>query len=380
MDSINETKKECNTMAAPTFPLARFIYLEFYRVYYPFGNIPAEDLLENCADILQPSVLVLGCNDLRSCIYTLWKNFDSLISTAPRKFDGAFFTLNDYSVAILARNIVFLHLCLQLPDDHAEKKNWLCAMWAIWYCHELYPHHLDILDASLKTLLTFSESTEHWCRKDNPLHRLVRFTSSVCLSEVADVWKMWLNKGVSIVSVKNMHESRNRLQSQSINDISEYCTNFSKTHTRVYGDEDEVQARKGATRAPEVLSYLEVGSCYAEHVVDLDLPKKSKSKVNPTMYERQDGKYTCHYGLIPFECYYNTIQFSPHFMNSNGVAIPYDVIVPSASFKSKPFLANNFQQFCMWIESSSRVLKDKEITISFTLDSQDVITFCQQQM
>ena len=379
MDSINETKKECSTMA-PTFPLARFCYLGFYRVYYPFGNIPAEDLLENCVDILQPSVLVLGCGDLRSCFYTLWKNFDSSISTAPRKFDGAFFTLNDYSAAILARNIVFLHLCLQLPDDCAEKKNWLCAMWAIWYCHELYPHHLVILDASLKTLLTFSESTERWCREDNPLHQLVRFTSSVSLSEVADVWKMWLNKGVSIVSVRNMHESRNRLQSQSINDISEYCTNLSKTHTRVHGDEDEELARKGAARASEVRSYLEVGSCYAEHVVDLDLPKKSKSKVNPTMYERQDGEYTCYYGLIPFECYYNTIEVSPHFMKSNGVAIPYDVIVPSASFKSKPFLANSFQQFSMWIQSSSRVLKDKEITISFTFDSQDAITFCQQQI
>ena len=379
MDSINEIKKECSTMA-PTFPLARFCYFEFDRLYYPFGNIPAEDLLENCVDTVQPSVLVLGCGDLRSCFYTLWKNFDSSISTAPRKFDGVFFTLNDYNAAILARNIVFLHLCLQLPDDRAEKKNWLCAIWAIWYCHKLYPHHLDILDASLKTLLTFSESTECWCRKDNPLHQLVRFTSSICLSEVADVWTMWLNKGVSIVSVRNMHESRNRLVSQSINDISEYCTNFSKIYTCVHGDEDDVLARKGAARAPEVRSYLEVGSCYAEHVVDLDLPKESKSKVNLTMYERQDGVYTCHYGLMPFQGYYNTIEFSPHFMKSNGVAIPYDVIVPSASFKSKPFLANSFQQFSMWIESSSRVLKDKEITISFTFDSQDAITFCQQQM
>ena len=187
---------------------------------------------------------------------------------------------------------------------------------------------------------------------------------------------MWLDKGVSTVSVRNMHESRNRLLSH---DISEHSIYFSKGHTRVHGDEDEVLARKGAARAPEVRSYLEVGSCYAEHVVDLDLPKKSKSKVNLTMYERQDGKYTCHYGLIPFECYYNTIEFSPYFMNSNGVAIPYYVIVPSTSFKSKPFLANSFQQFSMWIQSSSRVLNDKEITISFTFDSQDAITFCQQQ-
>ena len=85
MDSVREeTKMKCDT-ALPAFPLARFRYTGFNRAYYPFGNTPAEDFLENCADTLQPSVLALGCGDLRSCFYTLWKNFDASISTAPKK-------------------------------------------------------------------------------------------------------------------------------------------------------------------------------------------------------------------------------------------------------------------------------------------------------
>ena len=318
MESIDEApKKKCGTMApAPTFPLARFSYLGFFRSYYPFGNIPAEDFLQNCADISQPSILVLGCGDLRSCFYTLWKNFDSSISTAPKKFDSITFTLNDHSAAILARNIVFLYLCLQLPEDKTEKKKWLCAMWAIWYCLELYPSHIDILDVSLKTLLTFSVSTERWSRKDNPLHQLVQFTSPTCLREVADMWKMWLNKTVRVISVSDMHEGRNQRLSAEIDNAYEHSYNLSKGYTLIYGEEDELLARKATVRAPEVKLYLKIGSCYAEHVLDLNLPRNKKTEVNLTMYERQDGMYSGHYGLMPFESFYHTIEFSPRFMKS----------------------------------------------------------------
>ena len=115
MDSVREETKL-------TFPLARLYYFGSFRNYYPFGNTPAEDFLENCAKTFQPSVLALGCGDLRSCFYTLWKNFDSSISTAPKKFESVCFTLNDCSAAIHARNIVFLYLCLQLPEGSTEKK------------------------------------------------------------------------------------------------------------------------------------------------------------------------------------------------------------------------------------------------------------------
>ena len=376
---MEESSQKCGAMI-PAFPMARFCYFGHFRAYYPFGNIPAEDFLENCADTSQPSILVLGCGDLRSCFYTLWKNFDSSVSTAPKKFSSVSFTLNDYSAAIHARNLVFLYLCLQLPENSTEKSKWLCAMWAIWYCHELYPSHLDILDASLKTLLTFSGSTERWSRKDNPLHQLVQFTSPSCLREVADVWRMWLNKTVRNVSVRDMHETRNQLLSSQIRDISEYCCNLSRSYTFIHGDEDGISARKAAVRAPEVRSYLKIGSCYAEHVVDLNLPRIHETTVNLTMYERQDGCYTCHYGLMPFQCYCHTIEFSPQLMRSKGITLPYDVIVPSASFESKPFLANCFQQFAMWTQSSSKILKDKDIAILFNCACQDALSFCQHLM
>ncbi len=161
-----------------------------------------------------------------------------------------------------------------------------------------------------------------------------------------------------------------------IGDISEYNYNFSKCHTLVCGDEEKVTERKAAVRLPEVRSYLDDGSCYAEHVLDLNLPRNRSTGVNLTMYERKDAGQN---RLMPFESYYHTVEFPPQFFKSKGITLPYDVIVPSASFKSKPFLANSFQQFAMWIQSSSRVLKDKEVSTLFNFDCQDAITFCQQQ-
>lgn len=80
-----------------------------YHYYYPYGNTPAEDFLETNINNPMPSVLVLGCGDLRSCLYTLWKNFDSSILEAPKRFKGVHFSLNDHSAAVLARNVIFLY-------------------------------------------------------------------------------------------------------------------------------------------------------------------------------------------------------------------------------------------------------------------------------
>ena len=85
MSSTVKEKAKCeDDLLHPPFPLPRYCYFEGFRAYYPFGNTPAEDLLENCANISHASVLCLGCGDLRSLFYTLWKNFDQHLTAAPK--------------------------------------------------------------------------------------------------------------------------------------------------------------------------------------------------------------------------------------------------------------------------------------------------------
>ena len=168
-ESLSDTvvMEDRKSTAFRPFPIARYWYDGDFRYYYAYGNTAAEDFLENCLGIKEPQVLSLGCGDIRSCFYTLWKHFGYSVSKAPRQFDGVHFVLNDCSTPIQARNIVFLYLCLHLPSKPEERRHWLCAMWAIWYCHELHWRHRDMLDGSLRALLKYSDSVDRWSSAEN---------------------------------------------------------------------------------------------------------------------------------------------------------------------------------------------------------------------
>ena len=213
--------------AGDIWPTARYRYDDI-RSYFAYGNTPPEDFLQGCVGKVHPSILLLGCGDIRSCFYTLWKNFDFLISKVPKQFNGIDFLLNDWSSTVLARNVVFILMCLQLPESEGERKKWLSAMWAVWYCHELNLQHQKILDECLKLLLKYSESLDVWACSNNPLRNLVGFTSSNVLIEISLVWNMWL-KMRGHFTVELMHSSRKEVL--KINGV------FDKVMKKVYQEE-----------------------------------------------------------------------------------------------------------------------------------------------
>ena len=111
------------------FPVSRFTDHRKSSFYYAYGNTPPEDLLQSITgDVSEPEVLLLGCGDIRSCLYTLWNNFDHRHS---RQFKGVHFVLNDISAAVLARNIIFLYLCTKMPSDKDNVMKWLASFWSI---------------------------------------------------------------------------------------------------------------------------------------------------------------------------------------------------------------------------------------------------------
>lgn len=354
----------------PVFPLRRYIYFGSHRDYYAYGNTPAEDFLESCSE-RKPSILSLGCGDIRSCFYTLWKHFG--VPDSPNRYDGIHFTLNDCSAAVLARNVVFLHLTVHLPKDGTSQRSWLSGMWAVWYCHELGQDHMKMLSDSLKDLVRFSGSLEKWNCKENPLKDFVHFASSGCLSSIAQVWKMWANEDVEVNSVKLMQESRKQHLSKHINDMALYCSRYSEINTHVYGKETD--RRRLGFQASEVKSYFISGNCFAEIVLDLSPP--AHTKVNLTLYERGDGIYTMHYGAMPYSGYHQSIEFSSKVFGTARKK-PCDVEVPSLHFKDKPFLANSVQQFVMWVQSASRVFENMPDSVNFVFSNQDALAFCYE--
>ena len=161
-----------NSSGSKLFPTTRYFNNVCYR---PFGNTPPEDYLQSIPNsVLSPEILVLGCGDMRSCFYTLWNNFD------PKHFrylGSVHFTLNDSSAAVMARNVLFLYLCTQMPDDPEAVKKWIASFWSIWFCHELLPDHHKVLMDALSLLVTCSGDENFWFpfRNENPLGWLVEF-------------------------------------------------------------------------------------------------------------------------------------------------------------------------------------------------------------
>ena len=374
---VSEIKKPSH----PLFPLARYWYGGDFNYYYAYGNTPAEDFLQNCPGVKEPSVLLLGCGDIRSCFCSLWKHFDTSVSTS-LQFDGVHFVLNDWNSAVLARNIVFLYLCLHLPKEEEAKKSWLCAMWAIWYCHELYAEHQKVLDDCLKVLLQYSHSLDKWASSDNPMQRVVKFTSSVTLKDITLMWRCWHEQNIAVPSVQLMHMSRcMELQKRGVlNDLELYGFSFAHSRVTINGDTADSIAAKVKARKPEVIGYVQSGNCFAENVIKNAKFLHSATSVNLTLYERTDGKYTLHYGSMPYSGYRHSIDFSPNSLASAGVSrqLCDAMLVDSKSFLSLPFLANSVQQFSMWVQSTSLTLNNRDVSISFTFNNLNAVSFCQE--
>ena len=363
----------------PSLHGSRFCFQEQFRYYYAYGNTPAQDFLEYASSDLEsrePSVLVLGCGDIRSCFHTIWKNFDPGFK---HRFKGVHFVLNDRSAAVLARNIIFLYLCLKTPKSKLKKEKWLLAVWSIWFCHELLPDHKSVLQSALKTLLKYSASNRQWSSPDNPLHSLVHFFLPATFKEIRNIWSMWYNREVKVGSVEIMKAARQ----------NEMTKLFSGTETeaaqRLIGSIGSLGMDLCkdifTLMLSEYQSYLESGTVHGENLVGDVSTRTKETSVNLTLYERRDGKYTLHYGSCPFRCFQHTYICSIEELMDAGMhtseSVRDSMIIDTEAFKRFPLLANSFQQFSSWMSSAATFLQSQHANISFTFNSMDVFKFCQ---
>ena len=342
-------------------PPVRYVHYSEFHYYYAYGNTRPEDFLESVKDECNPLILVLGCGDIRSCLYTLWKNFDRFVGHDC--FEGVTFNLNDVSAGVLARNILFLYLIMKMPDgvkNPQKMKEWISSVWSIWYCHELLPCHKRIFHDALRTLLRFSESTEHWVEsKDNPLHYIVKFQNGYTLQQIRKMWRMWLEFSGTC---EWMHGERKG-------------TMFRKIHSRQAFSHSAIIALLGVTYTSGQVdhkllvndfdAYIEGGSAYAETVFGLSYDS-TNCTVNSSFFE-EDNFYSLHYASVPYKCY--------HFLGSiskKKAGIPAGSLV--SDVKSQPLLANCVQQFAIWLSSTASILKSN-MNVKFIVDCSDAIAY-----
>ena len=368
-----------DSTAPQPFPVARYTHYGNFRFYYAYGNTSAEDFLDSITEIKEPTILSLGCGDLRSCFYTLWKNFHPQHRC---HFRGVHFVLNDYSAGVLARNIVFLYLCIRMPTEMEGKKKWVAAMWSIWYCHEMLPEHERVLRDALNNLLKWSSNVDSWSSEsDNPLRSIVKFASLHSLHEIHETWKMWFHRTVNVKSVEEMRSARiSEITSMLPTDLDTVAaTMLNVSFGQLQQDISQKRLKKSEE---EFTSYLHCGHCFAESVLNLPV-SSSVTTVNLTLYERMDAQYTLHYESVPYKCFFQAFQFSPEQITKNNIShsVLDHLIVEDQRFTNHPLLANSVQQFAMWLSVSAgallQCLDKPSPNISFTFQCSDALNFCQ---
>ena len=387
------------------FTASRFIYSGEFKYYYAYGNTPAEDFLEHVSNESDPSILLLGCGDIRSCFYTLWKNFDS--ACGHRNFNGIRFVLNDYCPAVLARNVLFIHLALKLSEipkqDHSKMKDMISAIWSIWYCHELLPDHCRILNEAFSFLLPFCESLHRWEEPGNPLRNLLKFYDSCTIEGIHQMYSMWLSmlKGPGKLDPEWMKSERKKIvlkkftPMQMIDFMHSFGIYFltdsegsheTQTHMELlFGtkssklDEKTFPARF-SLMMNDFNCYVKSGSAFAEEV--FGLPLSTDVSVNPTLFEKAD-EYTLHHASVPFKCFRHYPDHSKSTFNETAPRKMLQwVEVSQKSFRFQPLLANSVQQFTIWLSSVANMFRKYTLKssspINFTMCCSDAIEFAVQ--
>ena len=377
-------------MSLPSpFPLSHFIYFGNFKHYYAFGNTAAEDFLQSIpvgtTGSSCPTILSLGCGDMRSCMYTLSKTFGYKADTTLKGFSGVRFVLNDCSAPVLARNILFLYICMCMPNESCEivKKKWLASMWALWYNHELQPEHDEMLSSALAQLIQWSDTPKKWskCR----LGKFVQFSSPATFSAITKVWETWNTQVVPSVEV--MQSTRMASQVYYFKKLggerskSEIFSNVAKNEVylltphvlpKIFEYPPEMVNRM----VKEYEHYLAQGTVFAESVLGLSF-SQSKSVVNRTLYEQDNAKYTLHYALAPYKSFEHTFQFShAQIKNFESSSLP-PLLVVDDHFERAPLLSNSVQQFGMQVIATAQMLKNPTgCKVSFMFDHNDALSSC----
>ncbi|MCJ1398443.1 hypothetical protein MMC11_001642 [Xylographa trunciseda] len=172
-------------------------FVNIVSFFYPLGNTPAVCLTQELPREQKANVLLLGCGDVRSILFTSYADRGA----KPRQTD---YTCCDHESAVLARDILLLTLVVDYTDGSKDT-----TIWNIYYHLLLDDESLELLHIQAKKLSSLSASTQNW--RASKYGRLLKFCDQGTLLRVKRIWDCYVSSSLSsdeTTSSKHCFETR----------------------------------------------------------------------------------------------------------------------------------------------------------------------------
>ncbi|KAK3304728.1 uncharacterized protein B0T15DRAFT_251800 [Chaetomium strumarium] len=250
--------------------------------FYPIGNTPAVCLTQNLPPEKQADILLLGCGDVRSILFTAHSD--------GRPMD---ITCCDAERAILARNILLLSLIIDDPAGQKDDDN-----WDIYYHLHLCPASFERLQAQAKKLHGLASSMETWRRGEYGKH--IKFCDRGTLTRVAEIWRSYFfNSGET--ARRRLEESFKAAIEKSRKMKDDVGAKFSLSCLR--------------SAAPTLGDAAELNDLHQffwkNGITDMDATAVSRTTHPNPMFVSPDAAVTLHYGTDPLLGFHISIAYAP---------------------------------------------------------------------
>ncbi|TRM67702.1 hypothetical protein BD626DRAFT_104873 [Schizophyllum amplum] len=278
--------------------MAHSVIIPRRTFFYPVGNTSADLLTESLPREENLDLLLIGCGDPRSILYTVYA--DGAIGK--RELD---ITFCDVEPAVIARDVLLFTL---LADTNKESN---AAIWDIFYHFNMSGSSLALLQDQASKLLSLSESMIQWTA--GPYSKLIRPRTDHTLS---DIRRFWFKYAATASFTTAQHSSMRQSVSEGVDAM------LSRQ-----GDSDISTACRSAgplwMKISDGIASAHIKH-YWTHGVVADSPTDSASIefVNPTFFYTGLGSGFCvHYGTDPILGFHLAGVLAPIKGNPTRVSI-----------------------------------------------------------
>ncbi|KAF2839031.1 hypothetical protein M501DRAFT_756096 [Patellaria atrata CBS 101060] len=272
-------------------------YVSVREFFYPFGNIPATNLLRDTAiddTGAEIELLLLGCGDPRNILFSLYSQGDQCLASSYN------FTCCDKEPAILARNIILLTL---IADGHSNtttvssrKHNSVkhSSLWNIFY-HVFIPESdLKLLQEQSAKLAELAVTSASWASSN--YGNWIKFLDNDTLEHVRSFWTQYAETRYFTTAHKDEFERQYRHEFKQ----TAIRTKSSLVLSGIRSAGPHIE-EAGERMSDCFKKYWATGVVAGNRSDVMALGNGGKGHVNPLIAfsSAGDGSFTLHYGLDP---------------------------------------------------------------------------------